>query len=94
MKSLVQAVFFAAVLAAPLASFAQSSQPLTRAEVRAQLVQLEQAGYDPSNNSDTRYPADIQAAESRVAAHDSTATSVRGALGSTSDSGAGTSAQH
>ena len=32
MKSLVQAVVVAAALAAPLASFAQSNQPLTRAD--------------------------------------------------------------
>ena len=35
MKSLIQAVVIAAVLAAPVASFAQSNQPVTRAEVRA-----------------------------------------------------------
>ena len=31
MKSLIQAVVVAAVLAAPFAAFAQSSQPVTRA---------------------------------------------------------------
>ncbi len=66
MKSLIQAVAIAAVLAVPAVSFAQSNQPLTRAEVRAQLVQLEQAGYTPSRGRDPYYPADIQAAEARV----------------------------
>jgi len=94
MKSLVQAVLFAAVLTAPLASFAHSSQPLTRAEVRAELVQLEAAGYDPSRTSDSTYPADIQAAEARVAARNAMATSVGGAHGSTSDSGSSSGAQH
>jgi FlaG/FlaF family flagellin (archaellin) len=69
MKSLIKAVAIAAVLAAPIASFAQSSQqPVTRAEVRNQLIQLEQAGYNPALTNDTDYPADIQAAERRVQA--------------------------
>ncbi|SPB15356.1 membrane protein [Caballeronia novacaledonica] len=58
----------ALAFAAPVASFAQSNQPLTRAEVRAQIVQLEKAGYNPGVISDSKYPADIQAAEARVAA--------------------------
>jgi hypothetical protein len=68
MKSLVQAVVIAATLAAPVAVFAQSNQPLTRAEVRAQLVQIEKAGYNPSRSNPNEYPSDIQAAEARVAA--------------------------
>ncbi len=66
MKSLVFAAVIASALAAPVASFAQSSnQPETRADVRAQLVQLEKAGYNPVA-SDAQYPQDIQAAEARV----------------------------
>ncbi len=57
MKSLIKALAVAAVLAVPVVSFAQSSQPVTRAQVRAELVQLEKAGYVPSNSSDTQYPA-------------------------------------
>lgn len=72
MKSLIQAVVVAAVLAAPVASFAQSNQPLTRAQVRAELVQLEKAGYQPGL-SDPYYPANIQAAEARVARENGTA---------------------
>ncbi|MFM0208247.1 DUF4148 domain-containing protein [Paraburkholderia sediminicola] len=74
MKSLIQAVALIVAIAAPVASFAQSDQqPLTRAEVRAQLVQIEQAGYNPAVATDSTYPADIQAAEARVAAqHDTT----------------------
>ncbi len=74
MKSLIQAVVIAAVLAAPVASFAQSNQPVTRAEVRAQLIQLEKAGYQPGR-SDPYYPADIQAAQARVAAQNGAAES-------------------
>jgi uncharacterized membrane protein len=73
MKSLIQAVAIAAVLATPVASFAQSNQPLTRAEVRAQLVQIEQAGYSPARGRDPYYPTDIQAAEARVAAQNGAA---------------------
>lgn len=72
MKSLIQAVVVAAVLT-PVVSFAQSNQPLTRAEVRAQLVQIEQAGYSPARGRDPYYPTDIQAAEARVAAQNGTA---------------------
>ncbi|MFP3607088.1 DUF4148 domain-containing protein, partial [Paraburkholderia sp. SIMBA_053] len=35
MKSLIKAVAIAAVLAIPAVSFAQSNQPVTRAQVRA-----------------------------------------------------------
>jgi hypothetical protein len=69
MKSLIKAVAIAAVLAAPIASFAQSSQqPVSRADVRNELIQLEQAGYNPATSNDTNYPADAQAAERRVQA--------------------------
>lgn len=73
MKSLIKAVAVAVVLAAPVASFAQSNQPLTRAEVRAQLVQLENAGYHPAAGRDPYYPQDIQAAEARVATQNGSA---------------------
>ncbi|SIT46791.1 conserved exported hypothetical protein [Paraburkholderia ribeironis] len=73
MKSLAKAVALVVVLAAPVASFAQSEQPLTRAEVKDQLKQLEQAGYNPAMSADSNYPADIQAAEARVAAHNAMA---------------------
>jgi len=68
MKSLIEAVVIAALITAPLAAFAQSNQPVTRAQVRAELVQLEKAGYNPATANDSTYPADIQAAESRVQA--------------------------
>ncbi|WP_144107734.1 DUF4148 domain-containing protein [Paraburkholderia sp. BCC1886] len=90
MKSLIQAVAIAAVLAAPVASFAQSNQPVTRAEVRAQLVQLEKAGYNPAV-SDPYYPADLQAAQARVDAKNGTAqpvsTSYGGVVSGSSETG-------
>jgi hypothetical protein len=59
-------IIVAAALAIPaVSSFAQSNQPLTRAEVKAQLVQLEKAGYNPGQDR-TTYPADIQAAQAKV----------------------------
>jgi hypothetical protein len=48
MKSIIKAFAIAALVAAPLASFAQSSQPVTRAQVREELAQLEKAGYNPT----------------------------------------------
>ena len=66
MKSLVQALVVSAVLAAPFAAFAQSNAPLTRAQVRDELVQVEKAGYAPTSST-VNYPADIQAAQARVA---------------------------
>src|ERR1700722_18688236 len=68
MKSLFCAVAAASVLSMPLVAFAQvqSNQPLTRAEVQADLAKVEQAGYHPGGR-DPYYPADIQAAEQRVA---------------------------
>ena len=65
MKTIIQAVAIAAALAAPVAAFAQSNGPVTRAEVRHQLVQVERAGYNPARNSPS-YPNDIQAAEKRA----------------------------
>lgn len=67
MNRFVPAVVVAAALAIPAMSFAQSAQPLTRAQVRAELVELEQAGYTPMAD-DVNYPQDLQAAERRVEA--------------------------
>ena len=41
---------------------------MTRAEVRGELTQLEQVGYNPFSSSDAHYPAAVQQAESRVSA--------------------------
>ncbi|MCC8405939.1 DUF4148 domain-containing protein [Paraburkholderia sp. MMS20-SJTN17] len=68
MRSLIQTVALAAVIAAPVAAIAQSQQPVTRAEVNAEIRQLEQVGYNPATAFDAQYPADIQAAEARVSA--------------------------
>ncbi|KVV50362.1 hypothetical protein WK90_33830 [Burkholderia cepacia] len=70
MKSLIKAVALAALVAAPVVSFAQSQQPLTRAQVRAELVQLEKAGYNP--NDWINYPENIKAAQAKIAAAQNT----------------------
>jgi hypothetical protein len=65
-KSLIPALLIASALAAPLFAFAQDSNaPVTRAEVRAQLIQLEQAGYRPAAK-DNDYPQPLQEAQQRV----------------------------
>lgn len=68
MRTLIKAVAIAAALAVPAISFAQSqgsNGPVTRAQVRSDLVQLEAAGYRPSVN-DLYYPVDLQRAQARV----------------------------
>ncbi|TDG21882.1 DUF4148 domain-containing protein [Paraburkholderia silviterrae] len=49
----------------PVASFAQSNGPVTRAQVRTELVQLGKAGYHVGDGKHTTYPREIQAAEGR-----------------------------
>jgi hypothetical protein len=71
MKSLTRMLLIAAVFATPVASFAQSNEPVSRAQVRAELAQLEKAGYDPHDW--IHYPENIQAAEAKVAAQNATA---------------------
>ncbi|MGG1947495.1 DUF4148 domain-containing protein [Trinickia sp. NRRL B-1857] len=68
MKSLTRVLTLSAVLIVPAVSFAQSNGPLTRAQVRAELVQLESTGWRPGAGKDPHYPEDIQAAEAKVAA--------------------------
>jgi hypothetical protein len=86
MNSIIKAVAIAVALSAPVVSFAQSNQPLTRAEVRSQLVQLEKAGYNPASADNATYPADLQAAEAKVAAQNG-ATDVGGVANGSSDTG-------
>ena len=72
MKALIKAVLFGCALSAPGFSFAQAANaPVTRAEVKADLVRVEQAGYRPQAE-DPNYPADIQAADAKIAAQDQT----------------------
>jgi hypothetical protein len=89
MKSLIEAVVIAALITAPLAAFAQTNpnQPVTRAQVRAELVQLEKAGYDPALTNADDYPANLQAAEARVAAQNAQASGYGSATNGSSQAG-------
>jgi hypothetical protein len=63
------ALAISAAIAFPVAGYAQESgSTVTRAQVRAELVQLENAGYWPGRANNPHYPDDIQAAEAKVAA--------------------------
>ncbi|CAB3800530.1 DUF4148 domain-containing protein [Paraburkholderia fynbosensis] len=77
-KTLAGIALVIGTLAVPALSFAQSNAPLTRAEVRADLVRVEQAGFSPSAGSDTTYPANIQAAEAKIAAETTSQTTQSG----------------
>ncbi|AXL50509.1 hypothetical protein DSC91_002764 [Paraburkholderia caffeinilytica] len=93
MKTLIHAALIAGIFATPVASFAQdATAPLTRAEVRADLIRVEQAGYRPAAK-DVYYPKNIQAAEARVQAQNDAAqgsTGVGGAPDGSSQAGAPT----
>jgi hypothetical protein len=87
MKSLIQAVIAASMLCAPIASFAQSNAAVTRAQVRAELIQLEKAGYHVGDGDNAHYPEDIQAAEARISTLNSAATGYGGSTNGSSNSG-------
>jgi hypothetical protein len=63
----------AAMVASATSVYAQTmvepdTHQITRAQVRHELEELEAAGYNPSQGDDATYPADLQAAEAKVAA--------------------------
>jgi Domain of unknown function (DUF4148) len=70
----------------PVAAAAQAGG-LTRAQVRADLVQIEKAGYNPAGDN-TQYPKNLQAAEARVAVQDDVASRDGGVVSGSSTSGA------
>jgi Domain of unknown function (DUF4148) len=75
LATLIAAPAFAATdYYSPAVSGVSATQPagLTRAQVRAQLVQLEKAGYT-SGGENVHYPEDIQAAEAKVEAQNALA---------------------
>src|SRR5260370_22445428 len=89
-KSLVSAVALAAALAAPAVSFAQQSNgPVTRAQVRAELVQLEKAGWSPSMDmgNNPHYPDGIQDAEAKVAAQNGAPSGYGGVVAGSPEAG-------
>lgn len=69
MNTTFRAIAFLLAVSVPAIAFPQTSNgALTRAQVRSELVQLEHAGYKPSR---AHYPANIRAAEARIAAQSS-----------------------
>ncbi|HEX7682496.1 MAG TPA: DUF4148 domain-containing protein [Trinickia sp.] len=87
MKSLVQAVVIAAAFAAPVAAFAQSNAPVTRAQVKAELVQFQQAGGRTNFSNDPYYPEDAQIAQARVNAQNGNNEGFGGVAAGSSASG-------
>jgi hypothetical protein len=69
MKTIAKVLVSFAIVASPALAFAQSQNaPLTRAQVKAELAELQRAGYSTASGDDANYPQDIQAAEAKVAA--------------------------
>ncbi|WP_175157829.1 DUF4148 domain-containing protein [Paraburkholderia fynbosensis] len=62
MKSLIRMAFAVALIAPALSHAAES---LTHAQVRAELIQLEEAGYNPADDND--YPHNLKHAQTIVA---------------------------
>ncbi len=80
MRFPIRAARAASLLAACLACYSQAGHAQTsRAQVRAELVRIEQAGFDPLREP-LEFPADIQAAEARLAASGATAVAATPAL--------------
>lgn len=72
--------------AVPALSFAQD-HTITRAEVRAELVQLQQAGYNAASDNN-QYPTNLQAALSRIAANQQGMNAAYGGSANASEAGA------
>jgi hypothetical protein len=66
MKSFIYAVSAAVLLASPLASFAQEQAPLTRAQVKAELHQMQQAGLGNPGVNNVENIDNLQAAQAKV----------------------------
>ena len=93
-KALVQAIAIAAALAAPALTFAQPNAPVTRAQVRADLVQVEQAGYRPGDGDEASYPVQVEQAEARVARNESASGAYGGAVAGSSATGSRAARPH
>ena len=66
MKPILSTLVATAALCVTTLSLAQASQaPVTRAQVKADLIQVENAGYHPGRK-ESNYPVGIQAAEAKI----------------------------
>ncbi|RKT20499.1 uncharacterized protein DUF4148 [Paraburkholderia sp. RAU2J] len=94
MKSALLTFTTAITLIVPVVAFAQqTSAPLTRAQVRSELIQIEHAGYNPAERDTSTYPADIQAAEARISSRNAARPGSDSGMGSET-SGASQSGKH
>ena len=93
MKSLISAVIVASALILPAVSFAQqaNNSPMTRAQVRAELVAAQKAGLVYQN--DTQYPKAALGGGATVASTQG-AKDIGGAHAGSTAAGAPSSAQH
>jgi hypothetical protein len=90
-KFLTRSVAVAVMIVSPIAAFAQSNDPITRAQVRAQLVQLEQQGYRVGDGDHANYPQLIQAAEAKIALQE---VAANGAYGGVQNGGSDAGSWH
>ena len=67
MKKFVTNATFIVVALGPAVAFAQTTAPLTREQVRADLLQLENAGYNPLNSCTGDCPGSLRRAEAILA---------------------------
>ena len=88
-KTFIPILALVSVLALPTMASASSNGPLTREQVRAELVQLHEAGYN-RNHSDAHYPTHMQAVLSSVAAQQQTFSGHGGVHSGSAASGAPT----
>ena len=73
MKTQLIAALLVAVSASVAAPVFATETTVTRAQVRAELAALQQAGYLPNRPNDPNYPDNLQAALKRVHANDAVA---------------------
>lgn len=88
MKLSIKTTIVAATIVVPALAFAGTNGPLTRAQVRAQLFELEQAGYNPGVDCPVNCPEGLQRAQAVVAQRQSNANAAYGpALNGTTQAG-------
>jgi hypothetical protein len=92
MTLIKQVAIAAAVAGLSVSAYAQTAgqpgDPATRAEVRQDMINVENAGYDPATSDHTTYPAQAQAAERRVAEQEGQSAGYGGVTTGTTSSGA------
>ncbi|WP_074173620.1 DUF4148 domain-containing protein [Caballeronia calidae] len=69
MNFAIKAALISVAFLVPTAAFAHSIEPLSRAEVRAELLQLGNAGYNPLSNCTGDCPGSLRRAEAFLERH-------------------------